>query len=307
MNGSSRDATIEYLMKRILVTGGTGFLGRNIAESYLKDKYELFVPKRQELDCSDEESVKQYFYRYTFDAVIHSAAKPGHRNAGDTSSLFFVNSRMLFNLLKYKDRCGKFLNMGSGAIYDMRHYIPKMPESYFDTYIPADEHGYNKYILGKMLPALERVYDFRIFGVFGKHEDYAIRFISNAVCKAIHDLPVTLRQKKKFDYLYVNDLMPILEHFIENDPPRQAFNITPDTSIELLEIAKIVKEISGKQIDILVAQEGMGVEYSGDNQLLRKEFPTVKFTPIHKSIAALYKWYNDNKSSINKALLLVDK
>ena len=130
---------------------------------------------------------------------------------------------------------------------------------------------------------------------------------ANAVCKAIHDLPVTLRQNKKFDYLYVNDLMPILEHFIENDPPRQAFNITPDTSIELLEIAMIVKEISGKQIDILVAQEGMGVEYSGDNQLLRKEFPTVKFTPIHKSIAALYKWYNDNKSSINKALLLVDK
>lgn len=294
-------------MKKILITGGTGFIGRNIAESYLKDKYELFAPKRAELNCSDDESVEAYFKAHSFDVVIHSAAKAGHRNATDTASLLLTNSRMMANLLKYQDRWGKLLNMGSGAVYDMRYYEPKMKESYFGTHIPADEHGYNKYIFGKLLPGLEQVYDFRIFGIFGKYEDYAIRFISNAICKAIYDLPITLRQNRKFDYLWIDDLMPILEHFIENNPREKAFNITPDNSVGLLSIAEMVKEISGKAIEIKVSAEGMGVEYSGDNSLLHKEIPSLQFTAIEAAIEKLYRWYEANKQIINKELLLTDK
>ncbi len=294
-------------MKKILVTGGSGFIGRNVVESYLREKYELVTPKRNELDCSDDESVSGYFARHSFDVVIHSAAKPGHRNANDTTSLLLTNNRMIANLLHHQDRWGKLLNMGSGAIYDMRHYEPKMKEGYFGTYIPADEHGYNKYILGKLLPTLNHVYDFRIFGIFGKYEDYAIRFISNAICKAIFDLPITLRQNRKFDYLYIDDLMPVLEYFIEHDPAEKAFNITPDASVGLLAIAQLVKEVSGKPIDICVAQEGMGMEYSGDNSLLSNEYKGIYFSPLRKSIEDLYKWYMANTSAINKDLLLSDK
>ena len=53
--------------------------------------------------------------------------------------------------------------------------------------------------------------ELRLFGVFGRHEDYAIRFISNAICKTLFDLPITLRQNRTFSYLYVDDLGPIVE------------------------------------------------------------------------------------------------
>ena len=292
---------------RILVTGGNGFIGRNIKESYLSQKYTIVAPSRLELDCSDDKSVETYFKNNSFDVVIHSAAKAGHRNAIDTSNLFLTNSRMIFNLLKHQDSWGKLLNMGSGAIYDMQNYIPKMPENYFGTHIPVDEHGYNKYILGKLLPSLNHVYDFRIFGIFGKYEDYAIRFISNAICKAIFDLPITLRQNRKFDYLYIDDLMPILDHFIINDPIEKSFNITPNQSIGLLNIAEIVKTISKKNIDIKVAQDGLGLEYSGDNSLLHHEIKGLEFTPIEKSIDDLFNWYTTNKSNLKFDLLLTDK
>jgi GDP-L-fucose synthase len=200
---------------KILVTGGNGFIGKNIKESYLAQKYTIIAPSRLELDCSDDDSMQEYFKKNSFDVVIHSAAKAGHRNASDSNNLFLTNSRMMFNLLKHQNSWGKLLNMGSGAIYDMKNYSPKMPETYFGTHIPTDEHGYNKYIFGKLLPNLKNVYDFRIFGIFGKYEDYSIRFISNAICKSLFDLPISLRQNKKFDYLYINDLMPILEHFID--------------------------------------------------------------------------------------------
>ena len=292
---------------KILVTGGSGFIGKNIKESYLAQKYTILAPSRLEFDCSDDKSVEEYFKKHYFDVVIHSAAKAGHRNSNDISNLFLINSRMMFNLLKHQNRWGKLLNMGSGAIYDVQNYIPKMPENYFGTHIPKDEHGYNKYIFGKLLPSLNNVYDFRIFGIFGKYEDYAIRFISNAICKSIFDLPITLRQNKKFDYIYINDLMPILEHFIEHNPTEKTFNITPDNSIELLKIAEIVKRISQKDIEIKVAQDGFGMEYSGDNTLLRSEIKDLKFIPIENSISELYDWYLDNAQSINRELLVFDK
>ena len=294
------------MRKNILLTGGSGFIGRNIKESYLGDKYQISTPTRDELDCSDDDSVCRYLRGKSFDVVIHAAAKPGHRNASDASNIFLMNSRMLFNLLKHQDYWGKLINMGSGAIYGMEHYIPKMTESYFGTHIPKDEHGYNKYVFGKLLPSLTNVYDFRIFGIYGKYEDYAIRFISNAICKVLFDLPITLRQNRKFDYLFIDDLMPILEHFIENDPTEQAFNITPNESIDLLSIAEIIREISNKDIDIEIGKEGLGLEYSGDNSLLKNEISDLKYIDIKDGITDLYYWYLSNQKLLNKTLLLTD-
>ncbi len=54
--------------------------------------------------------------------------------------------------------------------------------------------------------------------------------------------------------------MPILEYFIEHTPTEKSFNITPDNSIGLLQLAQLVKSISKKDIEIKVAQEGLGME-----------------------------------------------
>lgn len=294
-------------MMKILLTGGNGFIGKNIKESYLAQKYIITAPSSLELNCYDDKSVAEFFKKQSFDVIIHAAAKAGHRNALDTSNLCLTNSRMIFNLLKYQNSWGKLLNMGSGAIYDMQHYQPKMPESYFGTHIPKDEHGYNKYILGKLLPSLHHVYDLRIFGIFGKYEDYTIRFISNAICKSIFDLPITLRQNRKFDYLYIVNFISILEYFIDYNPIEKSFNITPNNAIELLEIAQLVKKISGKEIAIEIEKNGLGLEYSGDNSLLKAHIEHLKFIPIEQSVEELYCWYSKNKNNLNKKLLLIDK
>ena len=293
-------------MKKILLTGGSGFIGKNILQSYLSVKYQLHVPSRSELDLLNDESVGNFFKKNKFDAVIHSACKPGHRNAGDVGGLFFANSRMFFNLAKYSDFFEKLIDIGSGAIYDSRCYVPKMTEEYFDTSIPADEHGFCKYVIGKHIENSTNIVDLRVFGIFGKYEDYAIRFISNAICTTIFDLPITIKQNRKFDYIHIDDLMPVLEFFIEKKSQFNSYNITPDNSIQLLEIAQIINSISQKNLPINVALEGFGFEYSGDNSRLKKE-TNLKFKKIEDSIFDLYHWYLSNKSSINKQLLLTDK
>lgn len=296
-------------MKKILLTGGSGFIGRNLRESFLSQAYELHAPSHAELDLSDTGSTDAYFAKHRFDAVIHAAVKPGHRNAPDLTNLFFTNNRIFFNLVRHADRCGRILNLGSGAIYDMRHYAPMMTEDYFGKYIPSDEHGYNKYVCGKYMEYCpEDIVDLRIFGIFGKYEDYAIRFISNAMCKTLFDLPVTLRQDRAFSYLYAPDLAPVLAWFIENKPKYKAYNITPDEVSSLLVLAQQTVALSGKALPIRVGSAGEGMPYTGSNARLRAEMGgDLRFTPMEEALKELYAWYGSVKDILNRDCLLYDK
>ena len=294
-------------MKKILLTGGNGFIGKNIQESFLSEKYEIIAPRSFELNLIDTDNVDNYFKDEFFDVVIHCAAKPGHRNAKDKTNLFYSNLRMFENLERQKDKYSKFINIGSGAIYDVSQNISDIEEDDLLKSIPADEHGFCKYVEHKLIEKLDSFIDLNIFGIFGKYEDWEIRFISNAICKTIFDLPITIRQNRRFSYLFINDLMPILDYFIQNDVEYKSYNVVPDKNVELLEIAKIIKDISKKDIEIKVSQNGYGLDYTGSNIRLKKEIDSLAFTDITESVKTLYRYYEQNKSLIDKDLLLFDK
>ena len=105
----------------------------------------------------------------------------------------------------------------------------------------TDEHGFFRYVSAKYIETTSNVTELRIFSIFGKYEDYAIRFISNAICKTLFDLPITIKQNRLFDYLYVDDFVPILDFFIQNKPRYKAYNVTPDHAIELLTLAEKIR------------------------------------------------------------------
>lgn len=293
--------------KKILLTGGNGFIGKNIQESFLGEKYEIIAPRSFELNLLDKNAVDEYFQDKYFDVVIHSAVKPGHRNAKDLTSLCESNLAMFENLVNNKNKYAKFINLGSGAIYDTTKDITDAKEEDRFKNKGTKEHDLCKYIIGEKIEKLDNYVDLNIFGIFGKYEDWEIRFISNAICKSLFDLPITLRQNRRFSYLYIDDLMPILECFIENKCNYKSYNIVPDKHVELLELAQIVKKISEKDIDIKVAQEGFGFDYTGNNSRLKKEFQQIKFTDIEQSVSALYNYYRDNLNILDKNSLLSDK
>jgi len=189
----------------------------------------------------------------------------------------------------------------------MRFYEPKMKEEYFDTHIPSDEVGYAMYICSKIAITMDNMIELRPFGVFGKYEDWQIRFISNMICKALFDLPLTIKQNRRFDYVYIDDFVHIVKYFILNSPHHRIYNVTPDQSIELMKLAELVRTISGKELEIRVANLELGSEYSGNNSRLRRELPDFDFTNFDSAIRKLYSWYEMNKGNINRELLLYDK
>lgn len=291
---------------RIFLSGGSGFTGRNLLE-LMRDRYEILAPEHKDLELLDEDAVSAFIKNNKIDVVIHAAIKPLHRNAKDCSDLVKNNLRMFYNLARNSAFFKKMIYIGSGAVYDMRYYQPRMKEEYFDNHVPWDDTGLHKYAIAKYIEKSVNIVELRIFGLFGKYEDYVIRFISNMICKAIFDLPLTMRQNRKLDYFYTDDLPQVVEYFMEEDSLYKAYNVTTDAGIELFQLARLVLKISGKDLPVIVARDGMGVEYSGDNSRLRHEIPYLKFTPMEEAVKKMYNFYFSNRHNLDKNLLLVDK
>ena len=294
-------------MKRVILTGGSGFIGRNLRESFLSEKYELLAPTRSEMNLLDEHSVQSFFKKNPCDVLIHSAIKPANRAASDLNRIMSDNSIMFFNILHNEEAFGKLIHLGSGSGYDMRYYKPKIKEVDFGEHIPIDELGLYKYMVGKYAEFSSKIIDLRLFGIYGKYEDYSIRFISNMICKAILGLPLTMKQDRKFDYLFVDDFPKILEYFIDKKPKFSAYNITPDSSIALSQIAQSVLDIGGYNLPIEINSPCQGLEYSGDNSRLKQEIESIQFTELDEGIQKLFSYYRDNKDIIDPRLLEIDK
>lgn len=293
--------------RTILITGGSGFIGRNLIED-LSTSYEIRAPSHAELELTDAERVAQFLSTQRPDVILHSAAKPSHRNAKDSTGILEANLRMYYNLARSMPPCARMVFIGSGAVYDAVHCEPKMPETFFDRYVPADDHGFAKYIIAKDIECSSRAVELRVFGIFGPYEDYAIRFISNAICKALFGLPITLRQNRRFDYLWVADLASIVRHFIEHGWEHSAYNITPDAAVSLLWLAELVCEVAGApDLEIRVDAPGEGLEYSGDNSRLYEAMPDLALTPIEDAVRELYAWYAARRDFFDRELLLADK
>jgi GDP-L-fucose synthase len=293
---------------RILLTGGSGFIGRNIIESPLAEQYEIIAPRHRELDLTVCEKVDEFFCNNEIDFVIHSAVKPGHRNAPDLKDLFYLDSRMFHNLIRHAKSFRKMIYLSSGSVYDMnRQNLNNVDEEFVGHLIPEDEHGFFRYATARYVENLDNVVELRIFSIFGKYEDYAIRFISNAICKSLFDLPITIKQNRLFNFMHVDDLMPVISHFIEHDAAHPAYNVCYDVPVSLLDVARMVNDVAGKDLPIIVGNEGMGYTYSGSNSRLHAEIPALRMTSVREGVERLYDWYRENRDSIDRSVLLFDK
>ncbi|MFZ3211175.1 MAG: NAD(P)-dependent oxidoreductase [Terriglobales bacterium] len=291
---------------KLLITGGSGFIGRNLVE-HLAGHFDVAAPSSAELNLLDAAAVRQYLCTHRFDVIVHAATARSNRRLGAPPDMLDRNCRMFFNLARNDGLFGKMIHFGSGAEYDRTGLPPRVREDYFDTSVPTDPYGFSKYICAKYIERAERIVELRLFAVFGKYEDYTVRFISNACARVVAGLPIVIRQDVRFDYLYVNDLAGVTSWFVENDTRYKAYNICAGSSYKMTELARMVAEISDRNPRIIVRNESLGTEYTADISRWLTEIGTFDFCPMRQAVAELYAWYAAHPEMIKTELLRFDE
>jgi UDP-glucose 4-epimerase len=287
---------------KILITGVNGFVGRNLKEYFKNiELYDVYAPTEIELDLTNSHEVEKFFLCNEIDCIIHSATVL-QINKKYSSDVCELNLRMFFNLYRFKSNDSKLINLGSGSEYNRDYWVSNMNETYFDNHVPEDSHCFSKYIMSKFITSSndETLLHLRIFGIFGKYEDYRNKFISNCVAKNLKKLPIIINQNVCYDYICVEDFSRIVEKLIKNYPKIRVLNVTPNKSTDLISINNIIQKFLNIETGCKILIEGYGTEYTGDNTNLLKSIGDFEFTPVEESIADLVSYYSKNIHLLDK-------
>jgi len=289
---------------RILLLGKTGFIGRNLNE-FLRERKEFYsciieAPSSFELDALSESAVYSILKSGSFDVVLNCL----DRRMSPDAEYAEQRLRMYYNLANHSDLFGKMIYFGTGAEYCRQKPIIAIKEKDFGRQIPLDSYGFAMFQMATHALQSKNIYNFRLFGIFGPYEDWQKRFISNCICKAICSYPLTIRQDRVMDYLYIEDLCKIVTWAMSSDLTYHAYNASSSRQYKLTELAREVSRQAQQELPVYVAKEGLADEYTASNELLVTEMQNFHAEPIADSISKLFDYYAANITNINKESLL---
>ena len=267
---------------KILVTGANGFIGKNLVHS-LKD-HEVMGIARDDLDLNNRTEVNRFFKYRSFDIVIHCAISGGRLQISDGPEVLWENLSMFYNLLNNKNKFTKLINIASGAELDRSQPIDLTNQDFKDKY-PLDYYGMSKNIISRIVDSEKNMHNIRVFNVFGYNEDEQ-RMIKSSIKKYISKDKIIIHQDKLMDFFYIEDLILLINYYINNNAFPKDINAVYKTKYHLSEIAEMINNLSDYKVDIKIEQRGLSNSYIGKGMVT--EMLPIEFKGLEKGITEIY-------------------
>ncbi len=276
-------------MKRILLTGGAGFIGSTLAEKLLNEGHHVtvidnfsnfynpdikeknIIPllkfsnfKLHRIDIIDYDALFQNIGKH--DVIIHIAAKAGVRpSILDPLGYEEVNVKGTINLLEFAKHHNikQFVFASSSSVYGTNPNIPWVENSQIDHIIsPYAGTKRSGEIQGKIYSHLYgiRFIALRLFTVFGPKQrpDLAIHKFSKLI---LQNKPITLYGKGNTirDYTYVDDIVSAFRSAIDFTKSNfEIINIGNNKPISLIELVNNLEEVLEIKPNIVFEKEQPG-------------------------------------------------
>ena len=295
----------------LLITGGAGFIGRALQE-FLQARYSyhIYAPSSSELDLRDESAVASYVKSRKISHIIHLANRGGGRDTMGLHDIAEYNLRMFFAIMSQANRVEKILHFGSGAEYSKHKPIVSVKEPSYLESLPLDSYGFYKGVCSRFIESTRgNVICLRIFGCYGAGENYRYKFISNAIVKNLLHLPITIYKDCVFDYIYIDDLCAIIEHFLHASIAsldHRVYNASSGSGVLLSELAKMINATSSFQSPIHFIESGLNNQYTSDNSRLLSAMPSLKLTPHSHAIESMREYFASNLASLDVESIKAD-
>jgi GDP-L-fucose synthase len=258
----------KNMYKKILVTGGTGFVGTNLT-AYLKQRYEpegtTIISVGRELKLYDCYGVRQFMVNNNPDCVVHLAAVCGGIGANKDSpaDFMFSNLRMGMNIIGASlPNVQKFIMTGTICAYPKYTKVPFVEEDIWSGYPEETNapYGIAKKTLMELLIAENTQYGFESVNLiptnmYGPHDHFNLD-TSHVIPAIILKIYTAMAQGRGYitlwgtgevsrDFLYVYDFCRAVAAAIENDPGPEPINIGTKNEITIKQLANKIAEIMG--------------------------------------------------------------
>lgn len=257
-------------MKKILVFGGSGFLGTYVVKDLLNRGYSVVICDLKQPNKSFDNILKNKNSKLIFE-------KCDLENLNDLNNVFsnykfeyvfhFGGIADLDSAIKYPLKSFKINTLSTLNILDIcvKKHIKKIiyASSAYATSIKGSFYGISKLTSEKLIEEYHKKYNLNYtilrYGSVYSEIDYKNNYIYNLIRSALKTGKIIHNGdgEEKREYIHAEDAAKLSVDIIESDSyDNQCFILTGIEQIKRSDLFKMIQEVSGKKIDIKLNPDG---------------------------------------------------
>lgn len=256
---------------KILLTGGSGMVGRNLLAHPAFMNRDVLHPTRTDLDLFDPVRLDTFIRKTRPDLIIHCAAKVGgiQANQNRNSTFLAENAQMGMNLILSARKAGvpNLINLASSCMYPRDHETPLREEDLLTGPLEPTNEGYalakllctrlTQFIFMESNMAYKTIIPCNLYGSWDKFDPFnghllpsVIRKVHEAKIRNAPFIEVWGDGSARREFLYVEDLIAFLAIAVEHVktlPP--VINVGAGQDNSVVDYYRLACDVLGCQSD----------------------------------------------------------